>query len=68
MVEKYEDIIFVSGARSGMSAKFAEEVVRETWERELKRIEEERKEPLNADNFEERYREWVAEKFKRLGR
>jgi hypothetical protein len=30
--------------------------------------EDEEREPLNADNFEERYREWVAEKFKRLGR
>ncbi len=29
---------------------------------------EELREPLNADNFEERYREWVAEKFKRFGR
>jgi hypothetical protein len=30
--------------------------------------EDEEREPLNADNFEERYREWVAEKFKRFGR
>lgn len=41
--EKLEDVILVSGARSGMSAKFAEEVFRATWERELRRIEEERK-------------------------